>query len=446
MKKIYEILDELRAENRTKYKLLILKEYEDREDLKRLLKLTYDKVVYTYGIGIKRIPNVTAIGNEDIMWGLDMIESKLSSRKITGNKAVTFLSDVFKKMNPQDKEILIKTLRRDLRIDLGKTEINKVFKSLIVKPPYMRCSTFSKKLLEKISFPAILQLKADGRYTSAEVEDGNVRFVSRSGEEKEFPVLEQYFKNLPNGVYVGEMLVRGMSDRSEANGRINSDNPPHDDIYMQIWDFITWDEWSRPKDKKNKMFYTERFAQLRNNIIENEHLSIIETHLVSNIEEAIVIIKHWVESGLEGGILKDEKNIFVSHDSPTQLKIKLKISVEMRITGFVEGTPGTSRAKTFGSLLYANDEGTIQGSVSGLSDKLLKEINNNRNEWLGKVIEIVCNDITKARNSTTYALSHPRFSEDRSNEKDTTNTLKEAFENKEMSFSLESLLRGEKCL
>ena len=110
--------------------------------------------------------------------------------------------------------------------------------------------------------------------------------------------------------------------------------------------------------------------------------------------------------------------------SRQQLKCKLVFEIDARITGFVEGTPGTKREKTFGSITYATDDGKIVGSVSGFTDKQLEDFNSRREELIGKIIEIEANDLTKGRNSETYALSHPRFIELR--EKDTTDTLERA--------------------
>ena len=107
----------------------------------------------------------------------------------------------------------------------------------------------------------------------------------------------------------------------------------------------------------------------------------------------------------------------------------------MRVVGFIEGTPGTKREKTFGALMFENDEGTIKGSTSGFTDEMLEEINNNREKYMGKVFTVQFNDITKSRGSETYALSHPRFIEFR-NDKDTTDTLERCLEMKEMAMNL----------
>jgi ATP-dependent DNA ligase len=143
-----------------------------------------------------------------------------------------------------------------------------------------------------------------------------------------------------------------------------------------------------------------------------------------------------MKQGLEGGIIKDWSLIYKDGTAKKQLKLKLVISAEVRVTGFIEGKKGTKRENTFGSLIFENDEGTIKGSTSGFTDKMLEEINSNRDSWIGRVIEVEFNDITKSRDSETYAFSHPRFIADRSDEKNSTDTLERCQEMKEMAMNL----------
>ena len=52
----YKILQELNLENGSNYKLDVLRKYKDQEELKQVLKMTYDKVAFTFGISMKNIP------------------------------------------------------------------------------------------------------------------------------------------------------------------------------------------------------------------------------------------------------------------------------------------------------------------------------------------------------------------------------------------------------
>jgi hypothetical protein len=139
-----------------------------------------------------------------------------------------------------------------------------------------------------------------------------------------------------------------------------------------------------------------------------------------------------MEDGLEGGIFKDPNGIFKDGTSKQQLKMKLEMDIDVRITGFKEGTIGTKRESTFGAITFETDDGKIKGAVSGFSDDQLKQINSDRDSYIDKIMSVSCNDITKGRNNDHYALSHPRFNEVRT-DKSETDTLERALEIKQMA-------------
>ena len=435
---IPEMIDSLNWENGSNFKIAQLKSFvgtPNEELLKTVLKMTYDKVAFTYGISLGSIGVITNdLGKIPFETAVGML-NKLVSRTYTGNAARDYLTNILNSVDEVEARVIKGIINRDQRINMGRHNINKVWKNLIVLPPYMRCGIYGEKTSKKISFPALVQLKADGRFCAVTVDQGEVTFSARSGEVAEFPNLEKRFKNFPDGVYIGELTVQGITDRSKGNGMINSDEPPHDKIQIDLWDFVTLDEYSRGKDKKNKTPYVKRLNQLEKNITQDSLVAVITTYEVSSLPEALKYTSEWMTSGFEGAILKDESNIFVDHTSPTQLKLKLEIDAEVRITGFTEGTKGTKREKTFGAMQFENDEGTIKGQTSGFNDAQLEDFNSRREELIGKVITVQFNDLSKAEGNDYYAFSHPRFIEIR-DDKNETDTIERVFELREMATTL----------
>ena len=116
-----------------------------------------------------------------------------------------------------------------------------------------------------------------------------------------------------------------------------------------------------------------------------------KSSIVKSIAEALALTKVYMSKGLEGGILKDFDYKFIDGTSLKQYKIKLQLDADMRITGFSEGTG--KRKEYFGALEFSNDEGTITGSCSGFTDQLMKQINSNRDAYIGKIITVEFNDV-----------------------------------------------------
>ena len=431
-----DILNELNESNSSNYKLDILKKYKDNSELKKLLELTYNRNKYNFNVSknciIKDNPNILeSNGSKTVDEILSALEI-LGEGTMRGNEAHQFVCNHIKCLDNDNKEIFLNVLGRDLKIGLNVKSINKVFKNLIPKPNYMRCAVLSEKTLKKINFPAFIQLKMDGTYREIHVADGQVTGKTRSGEEYFNPVLFKEMENFPNGYYTGELTIDGES-RFTGNGLINSLNPPYEKITFTVWDYLTDDDYL----EKSKTPYYSRFESL-SDIIEKHNsnrVKLVPNHEVNSIDEALKYVSDWMEQGLEGGVLKDKNNVFKNGTSGTQLKIKLKVDAEMRITGFTDGTIGTKREGKIGAIQFSNDEGTIKGQCSGFSDEELDLFTKNKDNLIGRIISVEFNDIVKSENNDYYALSHPRFIEIR-NDKDETDTLEKVIQLRDMAKSL----------
>jgi len=522
---VLELFNRIAQESSTNKKMEILKDVDkDIEDIvKRVLNYTYDSILHTYNISMKNttVPSTTEDTRINLTTALNNLD-KLHSRQYTGNDAIVFLEYIFSKLEENDKIVLTRVINRDQRLGMGRTNINKVFPDLITKQLYQRCGVYTSKTKKKIEFPAIINLKADGTYREVTVpsllSEGDITFHSRSGETYELPLLQQEFKILQTklqGRFFGELTVelddsllstlmqsnvfkneeikqevvnnynKGIKTlpRSIGNGLINSDDVPHENVYIDLWEYVSEEEYGKAArlkyvknenqnrkkelltyiednnlnsgkklmqkelDKENKKRiedvttvepYIYRFNTLKEtvNSLNLEHIRIIEHEYVDTLTQATDKVQEWMGKGLEGGVLKNSSMTFKDGTNQEQLKMKLEISIELRVTGFTEGKVGTKRAETFGAIEFENDEGTIKGRTSGFSDDMLKEINQNREQYISKIIEVQCNDLTLSAGKTTYALSHPRFIEFRT-DKDTTDTLERALELKESAKNFE---------
>ena len=128
---INEILEELNLENGSNYKIKVLQKYKDNELLKRVLKLTYDKVQYVFGITMRNIHYTNVSESLSLEQALDILENEFCTRDVTGNAAIERLTYVLSNLSEINSKIIEKIISRDLKLNLGKTQINKVFKDLI---------------------------------------------------------------------------------------------------------------------------------------------------------------------------------------------------------------------------------------------------------------------------------------------------------------------------
>lgn len=425
---IVSFLSELKGTSGTNAKIAVLKSYQNSEEIKNYLKHVYDKVSYVYGVSYKAaMKHDESVSVSDI----DGLLEDLSSRRLTGNAAKAVVKGCLE-YSKEHHDVLKTILEHDIDAGIQTKNINKVWKGLIPKPNYCRCDVFSAKNASKIDFPCYIQLKCDGTYREARVQDGKVEFKTRSGESYENPVLAEEMKTLPDGYYTGELTIgqadKPSANRSEGNGAINSDDQPVSDIIFTVWDYLSDDEYACLKISD----YETRFETLKN-ISLPPHMALVPCFEVSDASEALEKTSEWMSQGLEGGVLKSKKMQFKNGTSKLQLKIKLKVDCEMRIVGFTEGTG--KRAGKIGAIKFKNDEGTIEGQCSGFSDAQLDEFTASKEKYLGKIISVEFNDLSKAEGSLTYALSHPRFVEIR-NDKNETDTLEKVIKLRDMAKTL----------
>ena len=477
---INQILKEMNESNSSNYKLDILKKYSDNELLKRVLKMTYDKVQYTFGVTMKNVRAGSSENTQTLDWALDILENKINTREVTGNAAISTVENILEQLSESDRSVFERILGRDLKINCGRTQINKIFKDLITKQLYCRCDIYGKKTAKNINFVngAIIEKKSDGTFKETSVSE-TVDIVSRSGEQYIMKKFESIFSEAPKGVYIGEMTVelddklyekimpamwkknpkkakeieekynRGWKilDRSTGNGLINSDDIPEDNITYELWDFIPFEEYkiASTKDKKNKckMVYSERFKLLKENVnlINNSQVQVIEHYVVYDLKEALSYVTNWMNLGYEGGVLKDWSMIFEDGTSKHQLKLKLEIELDLRIIEFVEGNKGSKNEEYFSAIVIGNDEGTIrtQIGVTTMTEDTRNWFHENRENVIGEIMEVLCNDITIGAGKEQYALSHGRYVQMRTGEKTETDTLERAFQAKEMAMLLGSV-------
>ena len=430
-----EVLNLLKNTNSSKEKLSILNNNKNNQELFNILKYTYDKIDYTYGVTSETVLSYDT--DKTTSDSLNDVLNKLSEREVTGHKALEYARSYYNTLDDQHKKLFLHIIDRDLKIGVSEKTLNKVWRGMIPKPHYCRCDLLSEKTLKKFAFPGYIQLKCDGTYREAYVHNGNVSFKTRSGEPYKNPVLEEIMKTLPDGYYTGEFTI-GRADepdmnRAEANGLINSDNPPYDRIHYTVWDYLTDDEYCLKSTRQ----YCERLACLESAVtkLNNCLLHVVPTCKTNNIDEALSIVSEWMKKGLEGGVLKSLNMKFKNGTSNEQLKIKLKVDADLKCVGFLKGTKGTKYENKNKVILFESSDGLVKGQCSGMTDAMVDQVTLNEHKYINTIVSIEFNDLSKSQDNNYYALLHPRFVEFRT-DKDTADDLNTIVELRNMAKSL----------
>ena len=461
---IKEILDQISLEPGSNKKIEILTQYRDNKTLEKVLYLTYSNRVKFY---IRQIPEYNTFNIDSPIVHLEEALDRLdvlSSREKTGNEGINYLVDILSSLTKDDAYVVERIIDKDLKIGMARTNINKVFPKLIEKTPYMGAKSFSEKGAKEIlnGGIALSQVKMDGRYCNAIVEDGEVYLESRSGETTLITgakILDE-LSRFDNCVLNGELTIPGIN-RNESNGIINSvisittklskgenidkdkeniikrHGLSYDDalskIVYTVWDIIEIEEYH---DGKSETPYNQRLQSLMRNIlqVECDKVEIVEYKIVTSYEQAM---SHFVETlgrGLEGTILKSNTGEWKDSKPKWQIKMKLEIDIDMKITGFNYGTPGTKNEHVISSLTVESSCGRVVTRPGGISESDMTYITNNQENLMGSIVEMKCCGLSKD-NEGNYSTLHPVFKVLR-DDKETADSLDQIVSIENMAKSL----------
>lgn len=420
---LFEIL---KGNNSRNFKIDILKQYKDNELLKRVIFLALDPFTQFY---IRKIPEYTS-GNNTIT--LDTLNelNKLSGRVYTGNAGIEFLRTLLSSLVSDDAKVIERIISKDLKCGVSTATVNSVWGNLIKEYPCMLCSQVDNKTLNNIKFPAYAQLKMDGMRFNAIVKDNIVEFRTRNG--RLIPLsntkLEQDIINMSNGeslVFDGELLV-STYDRKTGNGILNKALKGTISIFdlelinASLWDVIDYDDFT---NGKSNTIYKERFNKLHSLYRESPNISIVNTHIVNNTQEAYDIFNLYLTRNEEGIILKDFNNKWENKRSKTLLKFKGEYECDLRIVDVFEGNGAFSGI--VGAFLCKTDDGLLEVSVgTGFTEEQRKYYMVNKP--INKIVTIKYNaKITNKSVNKKDSLFLPVFvvvREDK-NETDTIETI-----------------------
>ena len=387
------MFEDLEVNNSRNFKIDYLKVNKDNDTFKEVIRLALDPFTQFY---IRKIPEYKQIDNTDI--GLKEAINQLgylSKRIYTGNKGIEHLRDILCNLPADKAKVIERIINKDLKCGVSVATANAVWPDLIKEYPCMLASGFEQKLVDKIKFPAIVQLKMDGMRFNAIVNGGKCEFRSRSGKELNLlGNLEQEFIILAAGenmVFDGELIVTnefGIMDRQTGNGILSKagkgtiSEEEAAKVKAIIWDaiplmFFKSGLYSTP--------YKDRLAELKS--IGNK-VEVVETTYVDSIEDAQTLFQDYFDKGEEGIILKASDMVWENKRSKKQIKFKGELECDLKIVALEEGS-GKYKG-LLGSLVCESLDGTLKVNVgSGLTDELRSTLNSE--EYVGRICSIKYN-------------------------------------------------------
>ena len=419
--------NDLAAEPSRNAKIEMLEKHKNNELLREVVRLALDPFTQFYQ---RKIPayqtsdKITTLQNA--LGGL----YDLSSRTVTGNAAIEYLRMLLSSVSADDAKVLERIIDKSLDCGVNSSTANKVWMGLIKEYPVMLCSAFEQRLVDKIKYPAIVQLKMDGMRFNAIVRDGKVEFRSRNGKEIQLlGNLEQDFAKMAGSVdcvFDGELLVKSngsILDRQTGNGILNKANKgtisakEAEMVHATVWDVIPYVMFETGNCATP---YGSRFSSL-NAIVKlaaPEKVSLVDSWEVEDYETAQALFEEFLQRGEEGIILKSMHGEWEDKRAKHQIKFKGELDCDLKIVSVEEGTG--KYEGMLGAIVCESADGIIKVNVgSGFNDEHRKTLT--EKDLLGKIVAVKYNARIQNK-SGDESLFLPVFIEIREDKTDADNS------------------------
>lgn len=426
---VKDILTKLSDTNSSKEKELILASATPEQKL-FFQKCYNPRVSY----GIKKIPEFNNTnGQMTITEAVLFLEKFFETREYTGNLAIEKLKELLEASAEADT--LTKLINRNAECGVNVKMLNKVFgKSFIQEIPCMLANPYNEKNVKAIQYPAIAQEKADGMRCIIIIESNRIDFFTRNGTPLNLPHIENLLRNFNkensykyNGILDGEILAikdNVILPRQISNGLCNKlicQTIPENELELlglQLWDFV--------ENEADATLYTKRFEKVKE-IVKNlnaSNITLIDYKIVNNLAEAKEFNKEKLSQEKEGIILKNLNSKWENKRSKHLVKFKEELTCDLLVVDVIEGN-GEMKGGV-GALVCETSCGKLRVNVgSGLSMtdrgleiilengkksvRNLKDFDTLKNEFLGKVVEVMYNSVIKSKGDDKESLFLPRF-------------------------------------
>ena len=432
MSDILGILNDLAADNSRLAKEAILKDNIDNQLLKDVIKLALNPFTQFY---IRKIPEYATVDvkKQDPLYKAILRLSLLSSRTLTGNAGIDHLRIVLGGVSVNDARVIERIIAKDLKCGVSDATVNKIWPGLIPEYPCMLASAYDQKLVDKVKFPAIAQLKMDGMRFNAVVKNGVCEFRSRNGKEVNIPdpSIGLPFIHMSNFycvdmVFDGELVVVDaagkIQDRKTGNGILNKAVKGTMSVQEAVmvratlWDAISLEGFQAGKEAEP---YHVRLGKLCNAVSDmkgakahiGHYVDMVYSRQVDDLLSAQTLFNKFLAEGQEGIILKTRDGIWENKRSKSLIKFKGELECDLRVIDWEEGT-GKNHGR-LGALVLESDCGGIRVNVgTGFSDS--DRISITKANSVGRIVSIKYNARISDKSTGIESLFLPVFIEFRS--------------------------------
>lgn len=413
MDEVIKIFKEIQATSSKNEKQAIIIRNKDNELFKECLVFLLDSNVVT-GLSkakinkkIKDIPHYTTFEPtfEECI--------KYLEKNNTGTDLDIANIQSFIESQPEEhREFYEQMITKNLKIGCDDKTVNKAIPDLIPTWEVQLGSAYDKLKLKKNEYFYLSQ-KLNGNRCSFV----KGKLVSRQGKEfKGFQHIidDIHMAGLDDYFIDGELIGKNVNNVSDgenfraSTGIINSDADTKNEIKLVIFDMFPVEELNNKRSTENYSIRKSKLNELRDSISSKGLHNIEVVTMVYEGTDTIEIDK-WLQYAVDNdweGLMLNKCTPYVCKRTTDLIKIKRFYTMDLEV---VEVLEGDGRLKgTLGALVVKFKDNTVNVG-SGYSDEQRSYIWNNKDNMIGKIIEIKYKEITKDKKTELESLQFPVF-------------------------------------
>lgn len=415
MIEVIKLFKQIQATSSLNDKKAIITANKDNELFKKCLRFLLDGNIVT-GISTKKINKKVTPSSELAPYHLcaySTFEDVMNylSENNTGKDDDIYEVQCFLSGHKNDRDFYEQMITKKFRLGADEKLVNKCIPGLIDTWEVQLGSSYEK-----------LKLKNNEWFSLSKKLNGNRgsfyhnKLISRQG--KEFTGMQHIISDLNQlGVgwfYDGELIRKNIDDLSDGEnfrigtGIINSDAESKIDIKFVIFDYFPESELIEGHSNEKYKVRREILNGLRKTIEEKGLKNIEVVPMVYEGTDQSKIMKwldYAVEQGWEGLMLNKDAT-YKCKRTTDLIKIKRFYTMDLPV---IEVLEGDGRLKgTLGSLVVKYKNNTVNVG-SGFDDETRAKFWEDRNDLIGRVVEIKYKEISKDKKTGLESLQFPIY-------------------------------------
>lgn len=391
LSEVISIVKQLRETSGTNDKIVLLRRNCNNELLRKVLRYTYDTDL-KYGVQKKSI--VMRTGESKWSSLFEMLD-ELAESNINDNLKRNVGRFINNLETEDEKELVTKILLKNLDVGLNVKNINKGMKGLIVSHDIMKGSKWEGTLNEEVA----VSLKLDGVRCTWLIKDGKAIAKTRQnkiiqGMEDLTKAMEEVFGDRDLMVD-GELLAQNPNELDSkelfklTSGIVNSKGIKRGLTFV-AFDIVPLEDYV---NKVNNTPFLERRELLEHYVINQELVKLAPFYFITDsVEKINEKLSEVVSLGLEGLMINKLKCGYEFKRTKNLLKVKAMSTMDLRVIAFEEGDGAFEGMLGAVVVKYKGNEVRVG---SGWTQDMRKEVWNNQEKYLGKLIECQYFEITK---------------------------------------------------